>query len=81
MPKFSDKLVGQETTEQPEKTRAIPVVLREIHDSTCVVCVCALSHVQFCHHVICIKKRCQEYTEELYKIFMTQITMVVSSLT
>ena len=29
-----------------------------------------------------IKKRCQEYTEELYKkIFMTQITMMVWSLT
>ena len=29
-----------------------------------------------------IKKRWQEYTEELYKkIFMTQITMMVSSLT
>ena len=31
------------------------------------MCVCALSRVQFCHHVVCIKKRCQEYTEELYK--------------
>ena len=29
-----------------------------------------------------IKKRCQEYTEELYKnIFMTQITTMVWSLT
>ena len=29
-----------------------------------------------------IKKRCQDYTEELYKkIFMTQITTVVWSLT
>ena len=29
-----------------------------------------------------IKKRCQEYTEELYKkIFMTQIIMMVWSLT
>ena len=69
MPKFSDRLVGQETTEQIEKIRAIPVELIEIHVSTvCVcVCVCTLSRVQFCNCMVCIKKRWQEYTEELYK--------------
>ena len=40
MPKFSDRLVGQETTEQIEKIRAIPVELIEIHVSTVCVCVC-----------------------------------------
>ena len=73
VPIFSDKLVGQEMAEQIEKIRAIPVVLIEIHDSTVCVCVCvcvcthALRRVQFCNGMVCIKKRCQEYTEELYK--------------
>ena len=71
VPIFSDKLVGQEIAEQIEKIRAIPVVLIEIHDSTVCVCVCVCTHalrrVQFCNGMVCVKKRWQEYTEELYK--------------
>ena len=39
-----------------------------IGQCVCVcVCVCTLSRVQFCNCMVCIKKRWQEYTEELYK--------------
>ena len=34
------------------------------------VCVCALSRVQFCNCMVCIKKRWKEYTEDLYKKYL-----------
>ena len=76
MPKFSDRLVGQETTEQIEKIRAIPVELIEIHDRTVCVCVCVHSVMSNSVTAWFVLRRGGKNTQKncTKKIFMTQIT-------